>query len=223
MENKPIFDKIDFDDFVSDSNTNFENSKVGIKLLLSMKGISENSENFDGQGDEQDESNFERVEEMTEEEYSKTVKEMDHLLLNIIKTKQKLRLRKLQEKIKTKEDYLNYFGIKDNDDLNIPPEPPKSNGIYASKFKINNQSKSNFDFNSIKEKLKSQQKKLNEKEKDSLKNQKEEFFTTVDAWKINISSNELDLYEEIKNAENKCDDLLDDIDEYIRMGEEFSK
>jgi len=220
MEYKQIFDKIDFEDFVSDKNTNFDNSKVGIKLLLSMKGI---SENFDDEEDKPEESNFERMEEMTEEEYSKTVKEMDHLLLNIIKTKQKLRLRKLQEKIKTKEDYLNYFGIKDHDDLNVPPEPPKINGIYASKFKINNQSKSNIDFNSIKEKLKIQEKKLNEKEKISLKNQKEEFFTTVEGWEKNISSNELDLYEDIKNAENKCDDLLDDIDEYIRMGEELSK
>ena len=40
---------------------------------------------------------------------------------------------------------------------------------------------------------------------------------------FSTKKDEEDLFKEIKMIESKCDDLLDDIDEYIKLGEEFSK
>jgi hypothetical protein len=224
---------------------NLENSRAGIKLLLSMKGENcENSslenfkqlkDNFEIENKEEENLNYDDVEqdcshdlieEITEEEYSKTSKELDYLLLNIIKTKQKLRLRKLKEKIKTREDCLKYFGIKDNEDNNIPPEPPKIHNGYVNKFKINTNSKTNLDFHSIKEKLKNQKVMLSEKEKEIFGNSNDNLFITNNKYKNQILStkkDEEDLFKEIKMIESKCDYLLDDIDEYIKLGEEFSK
>jgi len=224
---------------------NLENSRAGIKLLLSMKGENcENSslENFEQlkvnseiEKEEEENSNYDDydveqdsdhclIEDITEEEYSKTSKELDHLLLNIIKTKQKIRLRKLKEKIKTREDCLKYFGIKDNEDNNIPPEPPKIDNGYVNKFKINTNSKINLDFYSIKEKLNIQKIMLTEKEKEIFGNSNDNLFITNNNHKNPIFSTKKDeenLFQEIKMIESKCDDLLDDIDEYIKLGEEF--
>jgi len=209
-----------------------ENSQTsGIKLLLSLKSNPDEEidpgklkyilEDLEEMDIESRNENF--VEEISDEDYNKNVKEMDDLILDIIRTKQKLRLGKLKSKIKTKEDLLNFLNIRDKDDNRLPPEPKGGNSeILLEKLKINKNSKKENEFINIKEKLMMQEELL--KAKDNI------FLTSQSTLNSTISNNNLtnsynsqdemnSLYEEIKKAESRCDDLLDDIDEYIKMGE----
>lgn len=209
-----------------------ENSQTsGIKLLLSLKSNPDEEidpeklkyilEDLEEMEIESRNENF--VEEISDEDYNKNVKEMDDLILDIIRTKQKLRLGKLKSKIKTKEDLLNFLNIRDKDDNRLPPEPKGGNSeILLEKLKINKNSKKENEFINIKEKLMMQEILL--KAKDNI------FLTSQSTLNSTISNNNLTnsynsqdemdiLYEEIKKAESRCDDLLDDIDEYIKMGE----
>ena len=209
-----------------------ENSQTsGIKLLLSLKSNPDEEidpgklkyilEDLEEMEIESRNENF--VEEISDEDYNKNVKEMDDLILDIIRTKQKLRLGKLKSKIKTKEDLLNFLNIRDKDDNRLPPEPKGGNSeILLEKLKINKNSKKENEFINIKEKLMMQEELL--KAKDNI------FLTSQSTLNSTISNNNLtnsynsqdemnSLYEEIKKAESRCDDLLDDIDEYIKMGE----
>lgn len=209
-----------------------ENSQTsGIKLLLSLKSNPDEEidpgklkyilEDLEEMEIESRNENF--VEEISDEDYNKNVKEMDDLILDIIRTKQKLRLGKLKSKIKTKEDLLNFLNIRDKDDNRLPPEPKGGNSeILLEKLKINKNSKKENEFINIKEKLMIQEELL--KAKDNI------FLTSQSTLNSTISNNNLinsynsqdemnSLYEEIKKAESRCDDLLDDIDEYIKMGE----
>ena len=163
------------------------------------------------------------VEEISDEDYNKNVKEMDDLILDIIRTKQKLRLGKLKSKIKTKEDLLNFLNIRDKDDNRLPPEPKGGNSeILLEKLKINKNSKKENEFINIKEKLMMQEELLKAKDNIFLTSQSTLNSTIFNNNLTNSynSQDEMDiLYEEIKKAESRCDDLLDDIDEYIKMGE----
>jgi hypothetical protein len=235
-----------------------ENSQTsGIKLLLSLKSNPDEEidpeklkyilEDLEEMENETKNENF--VEEITDEDYNKNVREMDDLILDIIRTKQKLRLGKLKSKIKTKEDLLNFLNIRDKDDNKLPPEPKGGNSeVLLEKLKINKNSKRENEFNNIKEKLMKQEEmlKIKEVEEQRVKtfkysnsnadflvtNNKDNFFmtnqstsnSTLTKSNHNNSSNLDDmsqLYEEIKKAESRCDDLLDDIDEYIKMGEDL--
>src|SRR5690242_10243650 len=118
--------------------------KPGIKLLLSMKSNIEDGEELDI---DEEVNNENYVEEITDEEFNKQAREMDDLIFDIIRTKQKLRLGKLKSKIKTREDLLNFMNIRDNDDCRLPPEPCNGNSqILLDKMKINKDSKSNNEF-----------------------------------------------------------------------------
>jgi hypothetical protein len=243
-------------------------SRSGIKLLLSMKGhsntyINEYNDNnpfSSNASDDEEYNNMNCVAEITDEEYNNAVKDMDNLIMNLIKTKQKLRLKKLKDKLKTKEDFLQFMGVKDGNENFIPPEPlsVKSSDCrsseYTNKFKINTNSKQNNEFSQIKEKLMKQEKSLKDKEEtfiihnninneslvtipdDTLNSQLFQTNYTSDEEKSyihthnmhnnynNIINNDDDMneiYAEIKRAELKCEDMLNDIDEYIKMGEDI--
>ena len=260
-------------------NSFLQTQAQGIKLLLSMKGNIDEEidpeklrhilEDLEEQEIEFKNENY--VEEITDEEFNKNVREMDNLIMDIIRTKQKLRLGKLKSKIKTKEDLLNFLNIRDKDDNKIPPEPRgSSSGVLIEKLKININSERENEFSNIKEKLMKQEqlrrgkevggegeeKNLNLKSdsylnldninkypilipeagsnNNSLKvaeaaggaGGKNNFFITNSNLNItestNLNSYEMTLlYEEIKKAESRCDDLLDDIDECIKMGEDL--
>ncbi len=209
-----------------------ENSQTsGIKLLLSLKSNPDEEidpgklkyilEDLEEMDIESRNENF--VEEISDEDYNKNVKEMDDLILDIIRTKQKLRLGKLKSKIKTKEDLLNFLNIRDKDDNRLPPEPKGGNSeILLEKLKINKNSKKENEFINIKEKLMMQEELLKAKDNILLTSQST-LNSTISNNNLTNSYNSQDemnsLYEEIKKAESRCDDLLDDIDEYIKMGE----
>jgi hypothetical protein len=210
-----------------------ENSQTsGIKLLLSLKSNPDEEidpgklkyilEDLEEMEIESRNENF--VEEITDEDYSKNVREMDDLILDIIRTKQKLRLGKLKSKIKTKEDLLNFLNIRDKDDYRLPPEPKRGDSeVLLEKLKMNKNSIRENEFNNIKEKLIIQEEYL--KAKDIFMSEQSTLNSTICNFNQSNSSNNQQemnlLYEEIKKAELRCDDLLDDIDEYIKMGEDL--
>lgn len=193
--------------------------KYGVKFLLNLK----NSKKFDDDdlfksldfNDLDIEYNpSEPIEEISDEDYNKGVREIDEMIRDIIGTRQKIRLGKLKDKIKTREDLLNFFNIRDNDNNKLPPEPSDITG-YVNKFKVNTDSKQNSDFESIKNKLSQQNIMIKEKEK-----------TNLDAFLITEKNNKTEqdkLFEEIKLADLKCEDMLDDIDDLIKMGEDIDK
>lgn len=214
-----------------------------IKLLLSLKNFTQQNnesskENIfdekyeqyndeDEKADEQEKetnlySNY--IEEITDEEFNTNVREMDALIMDIMRTKHKLKLNKLKSKIRTKEDLLDFLNIKDNNDNKLPPEPSSNNSSeYLNKLKINPKNKSNTDYDKIKEKLFSQNKIISS-EKDKIKKiEKIENNDSTFMTKINSTTNDNSIYDEIRKAELRCDDLLDDIDECIKMGEDIDK
>ncbi len=172
-------------------------------------------------------SEDEYCEEISNEEYSKNVKEMDDLIIDIYRTKHKLKLGKIKSKIKTKEDLLNFFNIRDGENNLLPPEPGAndSQGLLQ-KMKINTNSKMNQEYSEIKEKL--------HKQEQILKHQKEnnansEIFNLAssDGVRVNLQSSKNDemeaIYEQIKLMDSKCEDLLGDIDSCLKLGEDIDK
>jgi hypothetical protein len=188
----------------------------GIKLLLSMKGSSECDKSFESE----EEKDY--VEEITDEEYKKNINEMDDLIFDIIRTKQKLRLGKLKCKIKTRQDLLDFMNIKDKNENLIPPEPClKNSAVIFDHLNLNKTSQTNNDFNLIKEKLKKQENILNLKKSEN-ENKDNLFLTTQ--FTSNKENDEMSLlYEQIKQAESRCDDLLENIDECIKLGEDLEE
>lgn len=193
----------------------------GIKKLLSMKNHFVESDCLEDTCDDY-------VEEITDEEYYKNVNEIDNLIRDIIRTKQKLRLGKLKSKIKTKQDFYNFMRIRDSDNNSIPPEPtcPGQSQYYLNNFKIDQNSKVNNDYNLIREKLKVQEENF----KKTNKNAKDKTFITGELFSHNDenqnTNNDDDLnsiFEEIKKAESRFDDLLGDIDDCIKLGEDIDK
>lgn len=182
----------------------------GIKLLLSMKGGSECDKSYDSDED--------YVEEITDDEYKKNINEMDDLIFDIIRTKQKLRLGKLKNKIKTRQDLLDFMNIKDKNDNLLPPEPCfKNSEVIFDQLNLNKNKKSNNEFDLIKEKLRKQESMLNFKKNEN--NITESIFLTSNKEKDELAL----LFDQIKQAESRCDDLLENIDECIKLGEDLEE
>lgn len=152
---------------------------------------------------------------------TKMMKELDDFILDVINTRQKLKLGRIKDKIKTREDILRFLNIKDKENSSFPPEPAVLHGHYKKFIIENNQTEANFCYDKIKNKLDSQNKQLQQ-----LKNETED--------KNNITTYQENYYEkplqfnkeddekifaEIKSAQIRCEDLLEDIDKYIEMGE----
>jgi hypothetical protein len=203
---------------LTDSSKNFLNSSNGIKLLLSMKT------NYPLLLDENDSVHIsdENVEEISNEEMTKNLKEMDDLIMDIYRTKSKLKLGKIRSKVKTREDLLNFLNIRDEENNLISPEPASKNSDkFLQKIKINTNSKMNQEFSEIKEKLKNQEQILQNK-KESTNN---DIFNLTSAEKIQQtdSNDEMEeIFKQIKLMDSKCEDLLDDIDSCIKLGEDIN-
>jgi hypothetical protein len=205
----------------------------GIKMLLNMKSsveinnIINNTIKNPQDDDDQDSNNYENyVEEITDEEYNKNVQEMDDLIRNIMRTKHKLKLRKLKTKIKTQQDLLDFMNIKDKDNHTLPPEACEGNKSYIDKLKINTNSKVNNEFNHIREKLLLQDQNLLKNKKLFNNVDKDKCLSTTSSTFLTDNRDKDDLnyiFDEIKKAESRCDDLLDDIDECIKLGEDLDK
>lgn len=187
----------------------------GIKMLLTMKSEidnTNNNDNINNNANNYDEcsDDYLGIDELTDAEYKKNLREIDDLLLNIIRTKQKLKLGKVKSKIKTHKDLLNFMKIRDLDNNLIEIEENNNNSL--DKLKINPNSKINNDYKLIRKKL------LKQQENNALKNVLL-INKNSDSDKNNLNS----IFDEIKNAELKCDNLLADIDECLKLGEDLDK
>jgi hypothetical protein len=155
----------------------------------------------------------------------KMMGEIDDLIMDVIKTRQNIRLNNLKGKLKTNEDIINYLKIKDKNNNTIPPEPggnPAEKLEYYKNFKIEPKSlKKNIDFDSIKEKLKSQEIIIKDKQSNHADQEKNSIFITSQG--VSEETECDSIFDEIKNADMKCADLLDNIDECIKMGEDLDK
>jgi hypothetical protein len=203
---------------LTDSYGNFCNSSSGIKLLLSMKT---NNPDISEENDNVYYSDFN--DEISNEEMNKNLKEMDDLILDIYRTKSKLKLGKIRSKVKTREDLLNFLNIRDEDNNLISPEPASKNSEgFFQKIKINRNSKINQEFSEIKEKLKNQEQLLQNKKENNHISQTF-ILTCPEKIQHNNSKDEMDeIYKQIKLMDSKCEDLLDDIDSCLKLGEDIN-
>jgi hypothetical protein len=213
--------------------------KSGVKLLLSMKEDGNITGEFDFKDLDIDEACIindevndllgdQDVYEITENEFNKNCSEMDEMINDIIKTREKLKLGKLKEKIKTKEDLLSFYNINSKNNNAIPPEGASLSTHHLENLKIDHDSLKNKEFDAIKNRILSQNSLLKEKENKTKQYYKPDNNSTIFVTSASGSANSLinqddELTIEIKNAESKCDDLLDDIDELIQMGEQLEK
>lgn len=130
----------------------------GIKFLLNIRNLkTEDIDNDDFVKESkrliQMESYDDEYNKMTDEYYKKNIDEMDVLIKDILNTKQDLKMNKLKESIKTKEDFLNFYQIKDESGRYYAPEPVVKDSKYLKKLgNIKNPDtiKRNRDFKNIK-------------------------------------------------------------------------
>lgn len=199
-----------------DGNCILKNSN-GIKLLLSMKTMS--SQLIEDK--DYDSYSKEFTEEISNEELNKNLKEMDELIMDIYRTKSKLKLGKIKSKIKTREDLLNFLDIKDDQENKFPPEPIGKDSGQISKYKINKNSKKNIEYLGIKEKLQLQEEKLKSKKESQYK----DLFSLTSLTNVesNLNDETDEIFKQIEYMDSKCEDLLDEIDSCLKLGEDIDK
>lgn len=123
------------------SDSFMKKSNAGIKFLLNIR-------NFKTEELENDEFVIENKKLITEENYrnqyenideeycKKHLNEMDDLIKDIKNTKDNLKMSKLKETIKTREDILNFYNIKDSNNFKYAPEPIIRDSNYLKNFNL---------------------------------------------------------------------------------------
>ena len=241
-----------------DKSTEKLRTNSGIKFLLNIRNLkSEDLENdeFVKENKILISENFKFTKDITDDDYKKTISEMDDMIKDILNTKKNLKMLKIQENIKTKEDYLNFFDIRDINGLKYTPEPViKTEEYYnnLSDIKNSKNKKKNEDYRNIKDIIEQQNDLLKnfEKPENSIII-KENFFPTavLNVQKNNIfndkgmgmdsaggitllknkhmqdnynlTNDEQDFMNKYVYNSNESDDLLDEIDDCIKIGEEI--
>jgi len=137
------------------SINNLRYSSSGIKFLLNIRNL----KTEDLENDEFVKENKRLIQEenpdeiMGDESYKKNIDEMDNFIKDILKTKQELKMEKLKETVKTREDILNFYEIKQIKNHNFSPEPIDKDINYLKNLSnINNNElqKKNIDFQNMK-------------------------------------------------------------------------
>lgn len=194
-----------------DKKANAQSS--GIKLLLDMKGsqslLLDKSDLETSEFSEGDDNSDEYFVEMSETEIEKNLSDMDQLAQEIIRTRQKLRLGRLKQRVRTREDYLNFFKVREDAGSAFPPEPVEKDLNYIKKFKIDSE-KGRQGYADIKKRLEEQETSMQERKTESTHKREE-------------ATDSAELFEKIRQMNLKCDDWLQDIDECIKMGEDINR
>ncbi len=131
-------------------------SSSGIKFLLNIRNLkTENLENdeFVIENKKQILQEEDISNQISDEDYQKNLDEMDTLIKDIMNTKKELKMQKIKETVKTREDMLNFFEIKDCKNFNYAPEPIQSDINYLKQIANTNSREfqnKNMDFKNIK-------------------------------------------------------------------------
>jgi hypothetical protein len=267
------------------SESFIRNSSAGIKFLLNIRNFKaeelENDEFVKENKKILTEENFRsNYENMDETYYNKHLNEMDDMIKDIKNTKAYIKMAKMKETIKTREDIMNFYQIKDHNQFSYAPEPIIRDATYLKNLNLNNSEshQKNKEFKEIQNIIDNQNNNMkdiifmnsgnnntynnNDIDIDNNINIKGSMFPTSIKFKNELNSkynidngivngnfynkenkkyskgfefgnpimnrNSYDLTEEERNFMNKyvyntndSDDLMDELDECIKLGEEI--
>jgi hypothetical protein len=118
------------------------NSSAGIKFLLNIRNFkAEELENDEFVKDHRKiltEENFRsNYENMDDNYYNKHLSEMDDMIKDIRNTRAGIKMAKLKETVKTREDILNFYQIKDHNNFSYAPEPITRDANYLKNLNLN--------------------------------------------------------------------------------------
>ena len=247
----------------------------GIKLLMKVKNAQTIYDNYTGTSIDEyykmmrdndiminqmkEELDKEELEMIKESHKTDSIKEksenilsdVDTMIKEIKEMRQKIQDIKLNDKIKSKEDFLKFMNViipnnknnndsfSDNSTINTDNKDfkKKNNILLENDFKIDekkineykkyiipNNDERNNDFNSIKEKLKNQENEINEVKSKQIKRKKIPKKKLKKKSKTETGDSNIDkLFAEINMVNSRMDNYLKDIDECIEMNEKINK
>ena len=247
----------------------------GIKLLMKVKNAQTIYDNYTGTSiddyykmmrdndlminqmkEELDKEELEMIKEShktdsIKEKSENMLSDVDAMIKEIKEMRQKIHDIKLNDKIKSKEDFLKYMNIiipnnnnnndsiSDSTTINTDNKDFKkrNNILLENDFKIDenkineykkyiipNNDERNNDFNSIKEKLKNQENEINEVKNKQIKRKKNPKKKLRKKPKFETGDSNIDkLFAEINMVNSRMDNYLKDIDECLEMNEKINK
>ena len=247
----------------------------GIKLLMKVKNAQTIYDNYTGTSiddyykmmrdndlminqmkEELDKEELEMIKEShktdsIKEKSENMLSDVDAMIKEIKEMRQKIHDIKLNDKIKSKEDFLKYMNIiipnnnnnndsiSDSTTINTDNKDFKkrNNILLENDFKIDekkineykkyiipNDDERNNDYNSIKEKLKNQENEINEVKSKQIKRKKIPKKKLKKKPKSETGDSNIDkLFAEINMVNSRMDNYLKDIDECIEMNEKINK
>lgn len=207
----------------------------GVKFLLCLKNQNintdcipdlalyerpEHQEKYDEEiAQLQDSLNIDNFEnEITDEEYSKNLKEMDDLIKDIMKTKHEIRVKKLSETIKTDEEFLSY--IQSNRKVPDYPDPPLEGSLGLAGLPVPSIDEAKaLEYDEIQEHLIKQEAEIRSKCKQTVLSD----YKLVKSSDLYITSvaREHDLTAEVRDIDSHFESMINDIDSIIKMGEDI--
>ncbi len=246
----------------------------GIKLLMKVKNAQTIYDNYTGTSIDEyykmmrdndiminqmkEELDKEELEMIKESHKTDSIKEksenilsdVDTMIKEIKEMRQKIQDIKLNDKIKSKEDFLKFMNViipnknnndsfSDNSTINTDNKDfkKKNNILLENDFKIDekkineykkyiipNNDERNNDFNSIKEKLKNQENEINEVKSKQIKRKKIPKKKLKKKSKNEIGDSNIDkLFAEINMVNSRMDNHFKALDECIEMNEKINK
>lgn len=135
----------------SDSNNNNMNissesfmrksNNSGIKFLLNIRNFkTEELENDEFVKENkkllQEEDYRDQYEKIDDDYYNKHLNDMDEFIKDIKSTKDNLKMSKLKETVKTREDIMNFYNIKDSNNFKYAPEPIIRDANYIKNLNL---------------------------------------------------------------------------------------
>ena len=246
----------------------------GIKLLMKVKNSQQIYDNYTGTSiddyykmmrdndlminkmkEELDKEELEMIKESyktdsIKEKSENILSDVDAMIKEIREMRQKIHDIKLNDKIKSKEDFLKFMNViipnnnnndsfSDNSTINTDNKDFKkrNNILLENDFKIDekkineykkyiipNDDERNNDYNSIKEKLKNQENEINEVKSKQIKRKKIPKKKLKKKPNSETGDSNIDkLFAEINIVNSRMDNYLKDIDECIEMNEKINK
>lgn len=159
--------------------------------------------------------NLEENYEITDEDYDKNLREMDELIKDIFKTKQRLNIQKMAEIIKTDQDFLNYIQKGDSISVKYSDPAPTVTETYKGLSGSLVNKESALEYENIESLLNKQKIKINNVTS-NISSEGEERLVYSDTY-----SKAFDLTDEINQFDSHLESMLNDIDNVIKLGEDI--
>lgn len=169
---------------------------------------------------------------------SRMINDVDQMIKEISDTRRQIQLNKDIEKIKTKEDYLAYMNVKPNnvDGTNDACKDQTGKGIERidnyKNYIITKDNEKEKKYTSIKERLKKQEKEINDRQiesnTDTTNKSKQPKQIEIDdrdgvKYKFNSDDETEKLFEEIRLTNSRMDNFISELDECIELNEKIDK